>query len=144
MIIPITQRAAQVFVLEHHRHHGRVAGAKFCLGWEVAGELRAVLIAGRPVARGLDDGRTIEITRLASDGAPNACSALYAAAWRAAKAMGYRRALTYTLASERGTTLRAAGWTRAAEIAGRSWSCDSRPRTDKHPTVDKVRWEVAA
>lgn len=99
---------------------------------------------GRPVARALDDGLTLEVNRVATDGAKNACSALYGAAWRAARALGYRRLVTYTLATEPGTSLDAAGWKVVGQVTGRSWSCPSRPRDDKHPTTNKVRWEVAA
>jgi hypothetical protein len=100
----------------------------------------AVAVVGRPVARALDDGLTMEVTRLASDGHPNACSMLYAAARRAAEAKGYRRGLTYTLASEGGASLRAVGWAKLWDVKGRSWDCPSRPRSDKHPTVDKVAY----
>jgi hypothetical protein len=68
---------------------------------------------------------------------------LYAAAWRAAKAMGYRKLVTYTLASEPGSSLRGAGFRCVAEVRGRPWSCKSRPRDDNHPTKDKLRWEAA-
>jgi len=80
---------------------------------------------------------------VATDGTRNACSMLYGAAWRAAKALGYRKLITYTLASEPGTSLRAAGWSVVGEVRGRSWSCASRPRVDKHPLQDKLRWEAA-
>lgn len=100
-------------------------------------------IVGRPVSRVRDDGWTLEVTRCATDGAPNAPSMLYASAWRAARAMGYRRLGTYTLRSEAGASLRAAGWRVVGEVAGRSWSCSSRPRVDLHPTEDKLLWEPA-
>lgn len=99
---------------------------------------------GRPVARHMDDGFTLEVNRVATDGCDNACSALYGAAWRAARALGYRKLITYTLASEPGSSLRGAGWTVVGEVKGRSWSCTTRPRADHHPTTDKLRWEIAA
>lgn len=133
---------ANAFVERVHRHHGRVAGHKFSLGViDGEGELRAVAIVGRPVARARDDGLTLEVTRLATDGFPNTCSALYSAAWRAAKALGYKRIGTYTLASESGASLRASGWRPVHIVSGRSWSAPSRPRKDKHPLEDKVLWE---
>jgi hypothetical protein len=95
---------------------------------------------GRPVARASNDGFTAEVTRLVSDGTPNACSMLYAAAARVARDLGYRRIQTYILASEPGTSLKGAGWTKDKDVKGRSWSCPSRPRTDKHPIEDKTRW----
>jgi hypothetical protein len=143
MIVPLSLAEANDFVGRVHRHHGRTAGGKFALGWAEAGEVRGVAIVGRPVARHLDDGWTLEVNRVATDGARNACSALYAAAWRAARAMGYRRMVTYTLESESGSSLRAAGWRVVGEVSGRSWSCPSRPRVDKHPTQNKIRWETA-
>lgn len=144
-IVPVTLREANAFVLRTHRHHGAARGCKFSVGvLDEDGELRGVAIVGRPVARGLDDGWTAEVTRLSTDGCRNACSALYAASWRAAKAMGYLRIGTYTLASEPGTSLRAAGWRILAEVKGRSWSCPSRPRSDSHPLDDKTLWGVSA
>ena len=114
-----------------------------------AGEvLVGVGIAGRPVARGLDDGKTVEITRVCTTGTRNACSKLYGALCRAAAAIGYERAVTYTLAEEPGDSLRGAGCEVAAELAPRpSWSCASRPRVqtdergDRRPPGAKLRWE---
>lgn len=144
-IVPITLRAANAFVGQHHRHHPAVRGCKFCIAVsDCAGEIRGVAIVGRPVARGLDDGRTVEVTRLCTDGARNACSMLYRAAWRAAAAMGHTKLVTYILESENGASLRAAGLRRVELVRGRSWSCASRPRDDKHPTAPKWRWELAA
>jgi hypothetical protein len=105
-----------------------------------AGELVGVATVGRPVARALDDGLTSEVTRLATNGHPNACSMLYGAARRASIAKGYRRGLTYILESEDGASLRAAGWHFLWAVKGRSWDCPSRPRTDKHSTEDKVAY----
>lgn len=105
-------------------------------------DLCGVAIVGRPTARMLDDGWTVEVTRLATDGAHNACSILYAAAWRAARAMGYRRCVTFTLPEEGGASLRGAGWRcigeagggRGAALSARGWtstpcrrSCGGRP-----------------
>lgn len=98
---------------------------------------------GRPVARHLDDGRTLEVTRCVTDGTPNACSALYGAAWRVARAMGYHRLITYVLASESGGSLKASGWKELYKTPGRSWSVPSRRREDKHPLGQKTLWEVS-
>lgn len=100
-----------------------------------------VVMLGRPVARAFDDGWTAEVTRLCTDGTPNACSLLYGAAARAAKAMGYRRIITYTMPEEGGASLRASGWRAVGETSGRSWTCPSRPREDHHPISPKTRWE---
>ena len=135
---------ANAFVSQHHRHHGPVVGHRFSLGVADAdGQVRGVAIVGRPVARSLDDGLTLEVTRVATDGAKDACSALYGACRRAVFALGYRKLVTYTLASERGVSLKAVGFRVVGEVRGRSWSCTSRPRVDKTPMQNKIRWEIA-
>ena len=145
-VVPCELAEANSFVARHHRHHGPVAGHKFSLA--VADEsdvVRGVAIVGRPVSRVLQSGGwTLELTRLATDGCPNACSALYAAAWRATRALGYRRLVTYILNTEPGTSLLAAGWRCVGRTEGGSWDCPSRPRVDRHPTQPKLRWEVSA
>lgn len=143
-IVPLTLKVANEFVARHHRHHKPVVGHRFSLGVQDENEqLRGVAIVGRPVARALDQERVCEVTRVATDGCENACSALYGAVRRVAKHMGFEKAITYTLVSEPGTSLRAAGWKPVATVEGRSWTTPSRPRTDKHPIVDKTRWEAA-
>lgn len=143
-IVPCELAAANEFVRVHHRHHKPVVGHRFSLAVaDDAGKVRGVAIVGRPVARRRDDGWTLEVTRLATDGCPNACSALYAAAWRAGKAMGYRRVGTYILASEPGTSLTAAGWRCIGATPGRSWDVPSRPRVDKHPLGARSLWEAS-
>jgi hypothetical protein len=118
-IYPINLKAACLYVQQMHRHHGPTRGHKFSVSLiDDAGMLHGVAIAGRPVARALDNGVTIEILRVATDESRNACSMLYGACWRAARALGYRRGITYTLASESGVSLRAAGWTRVADVDG--------------------------
>jgi hypothetical protein len=141
----IAFKDAAAFVAAHHRHHTPPAGHIFSLSALREGALVGVVIVGRPVSRHRDDGLTLEVTRLcARAGERNACSFLYGAAARATFALGYARLGTYTLKSEPGTSLRAAGWKLVAEIKGRSWDTPSRPRTDKHPTTDKLLWEAAA
>ena len=141
-LVPITLREANAFVERVHRHHGPSRGCRFCLAAAVGETIVGVAIAGRPVARRLDDGWTIEVTRLATDGTKNACSFLYSACRRVGRAMGYRRVLTYTLDSEGGVSLRAAGWDLVTTSPGGSWSCPSRPRVDMHPLQGKLRWEA--
>lgn len=141
-LVPLSLRQANDFVAAHHRHHQRVVGHKFSIGLMQDADLVGVAIVGRPVARALDDGVTAEVTRLCTSGARNACSMLYAACWRAAKPMGYRRMLTYILASESGVSVRAAGWKHLSDVPGRSWNCPSRPRVDKHPTTPKRRYGI--
>jgi len=106
------------------------------------GAVRGVATVGRPTARHLDDGWTVEVTRVATDGARNACSILYGAAWRAARALGYRRAVTFTLKEESGASLRGAGWRCLGAAGGGSWSRKDRPRIDTHPLQEKLKWEV--
>ncbi|MFT4039513.1 MAG: hypothetical protein QM692_15100 [Thermomicrobiales bacterium] len=140
---PITQAEASAFIAQHHRHHQPPQGWKFGIAVNDGHAVRGVIMVGRPVARRLDDGYTLEVTRCCTDGARNAASMLYGAAWRAAKALGYRRIVTYTLRHEPGTSLLAAGWTALYETPGRSWSCPSRPRVDTHPLGQKTLWEAA-
>jgi len=140
--VPLDLAEANEFVSRFHRHHHRVVGHKFSIGVAKEGNIVGVVIVGRPVSRALDDGITLEVTRLATDGTKNACSFLYGAAARAAFALGFKRIGTYILASEPGTTLKASGWRLVGEVRGRSWSCASRPRVDCHPTQDKLRFEV--
>lgn len=142
-IIPISLAAANEFVAKYHRHHNKVVGHKFSAAASHNGTVVGVVIVGRPVARSLDDGRTLEVTRCCTDGHKNACSFLYGAAWRAARALGYTMVVTYILASEQGSSLRASGYNLVGKVKGRSWSCPSRPRKDKHPTVDKLRYSRA-
>lgn len=138
-IRPITQKEAFQFVKENHRHHNVPVGALWVHGiTDDEGVLVGVCVVGRPVARALDDGLTCEVTRLATDTHPNACSKLYAAARRTAIEKGFRRGLTYILSSENGSTLKACGWRKMWITKGRSWDTPSRPRTDKHPTEDKI------
>lgn len=138
---PCTRDAAFEFIKALHRHHGVPVGYLWCQAAHCdEGVLRGVAVSGRPVARGLDDGLTVEVTRLCTDGSPNACSMLYGAARRAAIAKGFRRGLTYILASENGASLRAAGYRLLWTVKGRSWDTPSRPRIDKHPTDDKQAW----
>lgn len=143
-LVPLPLDEANAFVEQFHRHHGAVRGYKFALGLaHVGGDIVGVAIVGRPVARRLDNGITLEVTRVATDGTKDACSALYGACRRAAFALGYKKLVTYTLDSESGTSLRAAGYRLVGEVRGRSWSCQSRPRVDKHPMQAKLRWEAA-
>ncbi|MBG5521628.1 XF1762 family protein [Pseudomonas aeruginosa] len=131
-LLPVSLSTANAFVLAHHRHHHSVQGAKFALAVTLSDSdlIRGVAIVGRPVARHLDDGWTLEVTRLCTDGTPNACSKLYGAAWQAARALGYIRLITYTLPDEGGASLRAAGWRLIGTRGGGAWSRPGRPRAD--------------
>ena len=141
-IVPCTISDASEFVSQYHRHHKPPQGGLFAIGCALDGEIVGVAIVGRPVARGNDDQWTAEVTRLASDGTSNVCSKLYRACWNSARAMGYKRLLTYTLSTEPGASLRGAGFKLLGTVPGRSWSTKSRPRVDRHPMQDKFRWEI--
>jgi hypothetical protein len=151
VLIPLTLREAAAFIEAQHRHHDPPRGCIFCVGVAqrletgfVDDGLVGVAVVGRPVSRMLQDGWTAEVTRVATDGTRNACSILYGAAWRAARALGYLKLVTYTLQEEGGASLRGAGWKCLGEAGGGSWSRSNRPRVDTHPTQTKMRWEMSA
>jgi len=153
-IVPLDLKRANFYVDQHHRHNGATNGHKFSIGVLNGDELAGVCICGKPVARFLDNGKTLEVRRVCTTGARNACSILYAAAARVAKELGYERIITYTLQSETGTSLRAAGWTLVCKAGGQSWNMPGRPREEKRRTLfgteykypdpieqPKYRWE---
>ena len=147
-IAPCELDEANVFVRQHHRHHKEVIGHKFSIACAVEDDplnyrICGVAIVGRPIARMSDDGSTLEVYRVATDGTKNACSFLYGACRRAAWALGYRRLITYTLKEESGASLRGAGFRLVGERGGGSWSRENRPRVDKHPTQRKLAWECS-
>jgi hypothetical protein len=144
-LVPVRFRDAMAFIEAHHRHHPPPRGMLFAVGAASDGVLHAVAVTGRPVARLFDNGQTAEVTRVASDGTPNACSMLYAASWRAARALGYTRLITYTQAGEPGASLRAAGWRVVAERPPHAgWNRAARPRGDHAPTgIQRTLWEAA-
>lgn len=142
---PITIGEAREFIRLVHRHHApRKTCDRFAVAVNDGQQVVGVAIVSNPTARMIGRDYTAEVSRLATTGHANACSMLYAAAWRAARALGYRRMITYILASEPGTSVAAAGWRLVAEVKGESWHRDRRPRVDRHPTQDKLRWEISA
>lgn len=145
-VVPVTFADACAFVAAHHRHHQPPVGHKFSLGVATGDVLVGVAMVGRPVARHYDDGLTLEVNRTATDGTKNANSMLYGAAWRATKALGYRRLITYTQTGESGASLRAAGWQVIGERPGRTgWWTPSRPRDDRGTDgVQRTLWEASA
>jgi hypothetical protein len=142
-VSPITLRAARAYVKANHRHAPNIQGGLFAVGAEVDGQLVGVAIVGMPVARMLQDGRTVEIRRVCTDGTRNACSFLYRVCVRVANAMGYRRVLTYTLESESGASLRGAGFEVTRRTKAEHWSRPARQRSQQ-VIQHKLRWELAA
>ncbi|PZE89981.1 XF1762 family protein [Curtobacterium sp. MCBD17_008] len=144
-LVPVSFADARRFIAEHHRHHEPPKGHKFSIGVALERELVGVIVVGRPIARVIDaEGDTLEVTRSATDGTPNANSKLYAAAWRATSAMGYRRLITYTQEGETGASLRAAGFRVIAERPPRGgWDMPSRRRTARSvANITRFLWEV--
>lgn len=147
-LLTVSLKDANAYVEALHRHSKPVRGHKFSLSaWRMSkemndGQMVGVAICGRPIARMLDDGQTIEVLRLCTDGSVNACSFLYGACRRAAKALGYKRIITYTKADEGGASLRASGFVEKGRTTARAWDCPSRPRdADHHELSERIRWE---
>jgi hypothetical protein len=143
-VIPVSLLQANEFVEAHHRHHKPLRFHKYSIGAAKDGKLIGVVIVNRPVNVAMDDGFTLEVARLCTDGTRNACSFLLSRAAQAAKAMGYQRIQTYTTEEEtlksRGASMWASGWLYSHVSKGGTWNHRCRPRTDKHPTGDKLCW----
>jgi hypothetical protein len=144
-IVPVKFADAADFVRQHHRHHEAPMGHKFSIGVAAGDLLVGVAMVGRPVARHFDDGLTLEVTRSCTDGTDHANSMLYGAAWRAAKALGYGRLITYTQDGEAGSSLKGAGWRVVAERPARKgWMTPSRPRVPKGTEcIARTLWEAS-
>ena len=151
--VPIELKDANAFVEKLHRHHAPVHRDKFRFAVEDNGCIHGVCQCGRPISRYLDDGKTIEVVRLCTDGYPNACSFLYSRAARIAKELGYEKIITYILESEHGSSLKASGWhLEERDVGGIDWNVPSRPRNTfsqlslfnerctKYPAEKKQRW----
>ena len=153
-VFPLTLKAANEYIKEHHRHNKPCRGHRFSIGaLDENNNLVGVAIIGRPVARMLDDGLTAEVNRVCTndDSPKNVCSFLYARAWRIWQQMGGERMITYTLQTESGTSLKGAGW----KIVGGTKKNDDWNSRSKHhigyianrekQEVDgqlKFRWEA--
>lgn len=138
-IQPITLKEASAFINANHRHHRATVGHKFSIGLFEGDKMIGCAVCGRPVSRYLDDGKICEINRLCTDGTPNACSMLYGACCRVAKAMGYREVITYILQSENGASLRASNFVCEGTAGGTHWT-GSRNRSQETPQEMKTRW----
>ena len=146
-VVPVQQKEAKEFVANFHRHNKPPAGSVFCVGASDGERLIGVAIVGRPVARRFDDGRTLEVTRccVVDDAPKGACSFLYARCWRAAKALGWQKLITYTLQSESGASLRGAGWRVVAELpgsTGKGWTIRPGREWQSVTGQAKFRWEA--
>ena len=139
---PITWKEACEFIRQYHSHHKPPVGWKFGIAVNNGDKVVGVVTCGRPVARHLDDGFTLELNRCCTNGMKNVASMLYGAARRATFALGYRRLITYILSSEKGTSLKAAGWKVLGVAGGGKWHRKARPRVDGHPTEQKTLWEA--
>lgn len=150
-LVPVTFAQARLFVAQHHRHNKPPTGWKFGVGVKVGSNLVGVAMAGRPIARLLDDGVTLEVNRTCTTRYLNANSMLYGAIWRAAKALGYRKCITYTQADESGVSLIAAGWVKVKVLQPRkSWAestGDLKLKGKRDPVgnggVKRVLWTIS-
>lgn len=138
-IIPISLKQANQYVTDYHRHHKAVRGCKFCIALKDNDKIVGVAICGRPVSRYYDDGMTLEINRLCTNGYKNACSMLYGACARIAKEMGYKKIITYILESESGASLKASNYICDGIAGGKIWT-GSRRRDNGVPQEMKTRW----
>ena len=140
IIAPISFKQASAYINAHHRHHKATVGCKFCISVvDDDDQLHGVAVCGRPVSRHLDDGETLEINRLCTDGTKNACSMLYGACCRIAKEMGYKRVITYILESENGASLKASNFTCEGVAGGTHWT-GCRNKGQNIPAEMKTRW----
>ena len=153
-IRPISIAKANAYVEQYHRHHGKKTGCRFAIAVYDSDQLHGVAICSNPVARNADDGLTLEVSRLCTDGTPNACSMLYGACARIAKDMGFKKIQTYILRHEGGASLKASGWICEGETGAVSWMHNASQRTihrnkykqltlfpeKKPPEEMKVRW----
>jgi hypothetical protein len=141
IIKPIHIKDAKNFVKQYHRHNIPPVGGKFAIACYNDDKLCGVAICGRPVARYLDNGLTLEIYRNCTDGTKNACSKLYGACIRIAKNMGYKLVITYTLDSELGSSLKAANFVCAGTAGGFAWTGERKRAYYVSPNEMKKRWE---
>lgn len=140
IIAPITFKQASAYINKYHRHHKATVGCKFCISVvDDADQLHGVAVCGRPVSRHLDDGMTLEINRVCTDGTKNVCSMLYGACCRIAKEMGYKKVITYILESENGASLKASNFTCEGVAGGTHWT-GCRNKGQEIPAEMKTRW----
>ena len=140
---PITLREAAAFTRRYHRHYDPRSVGKGAIAATLGGKTVGVALAGRPTARHLDDGKTLEVVRVCTDGTKNANSFLYSRCKRIALLMGYERVITYTLLEESGSSLHAVGARITAEVDAREWDQPGRRRRSQSVYMEpKLRWEL--
>lgn len=148
---PCELAEASAYIRKHHRHHDPSQGHRFSLKALRDGKIVGVACVGRPVGKTQQDGETVEITRLCTDGTPNAVSFLVGACKRAARALGWKRMISYTLVEEPGSAWKASGMEQTAEVKGHAWTGTyskgrlpgfEKQRSNTHPTGPKRRWEI--
>lgn len=140
VIRPITYKTAKEFINTNHRHHNASIGCKFCIGLFEDDVMIGCAMCGRPVSRYLDNGLTLEINRLCTNGRKNACSMLYGACCRIAKEMGYEKVITYILQSENGSSLKASNFKCEGLAGGVNWTGKRNKQNSKTPSELKTRW----
>lgn len=155
--VPIPE--AQDGIVRWHRHLPPAPGALVAFAVYAGETVVGYMTIGRPVAPTLARRGWLEVTRVATNGHPNACSALYGAAARYARHDGGRQLalfarpaqpiITYTLPEESGASLRAAGWVELPSYRrrdGGQWGrpCRSRPVRGEKLAAPKRRWSPAA
>jgi antitoxin (DNA-binding transcriptional repressor) of toxin-antitoxin stability system len=140
-IVPLELKEANAFIEKLHRHHKPVQGHRFSIGAKKDGVLVGVATIGRPVARLTPAKEVLEVTRLCTDGTKNACSALYSAAARIGKELGYKKIQSFILDSENGSSLKASGWFFDGISQGGQWKhTDGKPRRTDQPTCQKHKY----
>jgi hypothetical protein len=139
---PTALKHAAKFIGVEHRHNRVMGIQRWALAADADGRLVGVVVVGNPKARMLQHSRRFEVTRLATDGTDNACSYLYGAAIRTARAMGIWSLKTYTLMSESGSSLRAVHARDEGEVSADEWDRPSRRRITKHTVAPRRRWEL--
>lgn len=140
VITPCNLKDANEYVTAYHRHHKAVRGCKFCIALKEGNKTVGVAICGRPISRHLDDGKTLEVNRLCTNGTKNACSMLYSACVRIAKEMGYKKVITYILESENGASLKASNFKCEGIAGGVQWTGKRSGRDNGVPKEMKTRW----
>lgn len=140
-IVQCELKTANEFIALHHRHHKPVQGHRFSIGVAEGDVLVGVAVVGRPVARGCKPAEVLEVTRLCTTGAKNACSILYAACARIGRELGYKSIQTYVLETELATSLLAAGWQFSHATRGGHWTrSEGTKRRSDQPECPKHMW----